>query len=144
MFPHNRLAAAGCCYLHLETNASEKNTKMNIIITTSVDDVLRWVWEFPGPVFDLRSSTNGRGPKLAALAGYMSLAENDVANLLALPYILDAAHRWGSVSVVYVIGEQEAWETILAKSWEISQECANRAKIAQIRARVTTQTALWP
>ena len=102
---------------------------MKTIITTSVDDVLRWVWESPGPVFDLRSSTNGRSQELVALAGYMSLAENDVANLLALPYILDTVHRWGSVSVVYVIGEQEAWETILAKSREISREYASRAKI---------------
>ena len=103
---------------------------MNIIITTNVDDIQRWVWKSPGPVFDLRASTNGQGQKLAALAGYMSLAENDMANLLVLPYILNAAHRWGSVSVVYVLGEQEAWETILAKSREISQEYANRAKIA--------------
>ena len=116
---------------HSGNQREREKYEMNIIITTNVDDVLRWVWESPGPVFDLRASTNGRGQKLAALAGYMSLAENDMANLLALPYILDAAHRWGSVSVVYVIGEQEAWETILAKSREVSQEYANRARIAR-------------
>lgn len=78
---------------------------MKVVITTDVDEVLRLVRQFPGPVFDLRPSTNGRGPELEALEYYVPLLG---IHLAALPYVLEVVRRWNGV--VYVIGEEEQWE----------------------------------
>jgi len=78
---------------------------MKVVITTDVGEVLRLVKRFPGPVFDLRPSANGRGPELEALEYYVPLVG---IHLAALPYVLEVVRGWNGV--VYVIGEEEQWE----------------------------------
>ena len=80
---------------------------MKTVITTDVDEVIRLVEQFPGPVFDLRPSTNGRGAELEALEYYVPLVG---IHLVALPYVLEVVREWNGT--VYVIGEEKQWEEI--------------------------------
>ena len=89
----------------------EGHNGMKTVITTDVDEVLRLTTQHPGPVFDLRPSTNGRGLELEALDYYVPLVD---IHLAALPYVLDVVREWNGV--VYVIGEEKQWEEILTKA----------------------------